>query len=115
MHVRLHIFSPGHGVERQWIMRTDLRPGTHEGEDRRGKDHLFSSNATDPQHVKAVLNRFVSGAAFSVMSEDGVEARLVGAREAFRPTDRTRLNEMRAVKKPVCNIPKASSAKCWKN
>ena len=31
--------------------------GTHEGEDRRGKDHLFSSDATDRQHVKAVLNR----------------------------------------------------------
>ena len=84
--------------------------GTHEGEDRRGKDHLFSSNATDPQHVKAVLNRLESGAAFSVMSEDAVEARLVGAREAFRPTYRTRLNEMRAVKNPVCNTPKASSA-----
>ena len=60
--------------------------------------------------MKAVLNRLESGAAFSVMSEDAVEARLVGAREAFRPTYRTRLNEMRAVKNPVCNTPKASSA-----
>ena len=34
--------------------------GTHEGEDRRGKDHLLSSNATDPQRVKAVLNRLES-------------------------------------------------------
>ena len=25
MHVRLYIFSPGHGVERQWIRHTDLR------------------------------------------------------------------------------------------
>ena len=83
---------------------------THEGEDRRVKDHLFSSNATDPQHVKAVLNRLESGAVFSVVTEDGVEARLVGAREAFRPTDRTRLVEMRAVKNPVCNTPQASSA-----
>ena len=56
--------------------------------------------------MKAVLE---SGAASSVMSEDGDEARLVGAREAFRPTDRTRLIEMRAVKNPVRNTPKASS------
>ena len=76
--------------------------GTHEGEDRRGKDHLFSSNATDP----IVWSREQH---FSVMSEDGVEARLVGAREAFRPTDRTRLIKMRAVKNPVCITPKASS------
>ena len=27
----------------------------------------------------------------------------------FRPTDRTRLNEMRAVKNPVCDTPKASN------
>ena len=107
MHVRLHIFSPGHGVERQWIKHTDLR---HEGEDRRRKDHLFSSNATDPQHVKAVLNRLESEAAFSAMSVNRVEARLVGACETFRPTDRTRLNEMREVKNPVCDTPKASSA-----
>ena len=44
------------------------------------------------------------------MSGNGVEARLVGARDAFRPTDRTRLNEMRAVKNTVCDTPKASSA-----
>ena len=48
--------------------------GRHEGEDRRGKDHLFLSNATDPQHVKAVLNRLESGAAFSAMSVNKVEA-----------------------------------------
>ena len=77
--------------------------GTHEGEDRTGKDHLFSSNATDP----IVWSREQH---FSVMSEDGVEARLAGAREAFRPTDRTRLIEMRAGKNPVCITPKASSA-----
>ena len=47
--------------------------GTHEGEDRRGKDHLFLSNATDPQHVKGVLNRLESGAAFSAMWGNGVE------------------------------------------
>ena len=84
--------------------------GRHEGEYRRGKDHLFSSNTTDPQHVKAVLNRLESEAAFSGMSVNRVEAGLVGACEAFRPTDRTRLNEMRAVKNPVCDTPKASSA-----
>ena len=83
--------------------------GTHGGEDRRGKDHLFSLNAAVPQYVRAVLNRLESGAAFSDMSGNGVEARLAGAREAFRPTDRTRLIEMRAVKNPVCNKPKASS------
>ena len=31
--------------------------GTHEGEDRRGKDHFFLSSAAVPQHMKAVLNR----------------------------------------------------------
>ena len=81
----------------------------HGVEDRRVKDHFFLSNAAVPQHVKAVLNRLESGAASSVMSEDGDEARLVDAREAFRPTDRTRLIEIRAVKKPVCKTPKASS------
>ena len=80
--------------------------GTHEGEDTRGKDHLFLSNATDPQRVKAVLNRLESEAAFSAMSVNRVEARLVGACEAFR----TRLNEMRAVQNTVCDTPKASSA-----
>ena len=58
--------------------------GTHEGEDTRGKDHLLSSNATDPQHVKAVMNRLESDAAFPAMSVNRVEARLVGACEAFR-------------------------------
>ena len=80
--------------------------GTHEGEERRGKDHLFLSNATDPQHVKAVLNRLESGAAFSAISGNGVEARLVGACEAFR----TQLNEMRAVQNTVSDTPNASSA-----
>ena len=83
--------------------------GTHEGEDRREKDHIFLSNTTDPQHVKVVSNRLESEAAFSAMSVNRVEARLVCACEAFRPTDRTRLNEMRAVKNTVCNTPKASS------
>ena len=81
---------------------------THEGEDRRGKDHLVSSNA-DPE-VKAVLNRLESGAAFSAMAGPRVEARLMGACGAFRPTDRTRLIEMRAVQNTVCDTPKASSA-----
>ena len=80
--------------------------GTHEGEDTRGKDHLFLSNVTDPQHVKAVLNRFESDAAFSAMSVNRVEARLVGASEAFR----TRLSEMRAVQNTVSDTSKASSA-----
>ena len=84
--------------------------GRHEGDDRRGKDHLFSSNATDPQHGKAVLNRLESEAAFSAMSVIRVEARLMGACEAFRSSDRTRLNEMRAVQNTVCETPKASSA-----
>ena len=79
--------------------------GTHEGEDRRGKDHLFLTNATDPQHVKTVLNCLESEAAFSAMSLNRVEAGLVGACEAFR----TRLNEMRAVKKTVCDTLKASA------
>ena len=35
----------------------------------------------------------------------------MGACEAFRPTDRTRLNEMRAVKNSVCDTPKASNVK----
>ena len=48
------------------------------------------------------------------MSENGVEARLVGACEAFRPTNRTRLIKMRAVRNPVCNTPKASSANAVK-
>ena len=82
---------------------------THEGEDRRRNDHLFLSNA-DPEQVKAVLNRLGSGTAFPVMSENGAEARLVDACGAFRPTDRTRLIKMRAVRNPVCDAPKAPSA-----
>ena len=74
------------------------------------KDHLFSSERRIHQQVKAVLNRLESGAAFPVMSENRAEARLVGACGAFRPTDRTRLIKMIAVKNPVCNTPKASSA-----
>ena len=56
--------------------------GTHEGEETR-EDHPFLSNVTDPQHVKAVLNRFESDAAFSAMSVNRVEARLVDACEAY--------------------------------
>ena len=89
-----------------------LQAGTHEGEDRRRKDHLFLSNVTDPQHVKAVLNRLESEAAFSAMSVNRVEAKLVDACEAFRPTERTRLNGMRAVQNTVCNTPKVSSVNC---
>ena len=44
------------------------------------------------------------------MSRNGVEARLVIASEAIGQTDRTRLIIMRAVKNPVCNTAKASSA-----
>ena len=80
--------------------------GTHEGKDTRGKDHLFLSDITDPQHVKAVLNRLKSDAAFSAMSVNRVEARLMGACEAFR----IRLNVMRAVQNTVSDTPKASSA-----
>ena len=50
--------------------------GRHEGEDRRWKDHLVLTNATDPQHVKAVLERLESEAAFPAMSRNGVEVRL---------------------------------------
>ena len=109
MHVRLYIFSPGLGVERQWIRHTDLKQARTRVKTGEGRD-LCSSNATDPQHVKAVLNRLESGAAFAVMSENGAEARLMGACGACRPTDRTRLIKMRAVRNPVCNTPKASSA-----
>ena len=76
--------------------------------ERKGSSLL--SNATDPQHVKAVLGRLESEAAFSAMSVTRVEASLVGACEAFRPTDRTRLNEMRAVQNTVSDTPKASRA-----
>ena len=68
------------------------------------------TNAPDPQHVKAVLNRLESEAAFSAMAGTRVEAKLMGACEAFRSTDRTRENEVRAVRNTVCNTPKASSA-----
>ena len=109
MHVRLHIFSSGHGVERQWIVRTDLRQaGTRV---KTGEGRIISSCQMRqiPQHVKTVLNRLESGAAFSAMSGNRVEARLVGACAAFRPTDRTRLNELRAVNYSVCDTPKASN------
>ena len=55
---------------------------THEGEDRKGKDAFFS-NAT-------LLQCSESGAAFLNMSENGAEARLVGACGAYRQTDRIR-------------------------
>ena len=97
-------------MERQWIKHTDLRQARTRENDTRGKDHLFLSNATDPQHVKAVLNRLESDAAFSAMTVNRVDARLVDACEAFRPTDRTRLNEMRAVQNTVSDTPKASNA-----
>ena len=104
MHVRSHIFSPGHGVERQWIRHTDLRQACTRVKTGEGRIIFFSSNVTDPQHVKAVLNCLESEAAFSAMSVNRVETRLVGACEAFRPTDRTRLNEkMRTVKNTVCD------------
>ena len=103
MHDRLHIFSPGHGVERQWIRHTELRQARTSL--KTGEGRIISSR---PEQVKAVLNRLESGAAFPVMSENG--ARLVGACGAFRPTDRTRLIKMRAVRNPVCDTPKASSA-----
>ena len=121
-----HVSKDGHDARQIAHLQSRSRNGetvdhahrpqarTHGCEDRRGKDHLFSSNATDPQHVEAVMNCLESEAAFSVMSGNGVEARLVGARKAFGPNDRTRLNEMRAVKNPVCNTPKASVRPDWK-
>ena len=45
------------------------------------------------------------------MTGTRIEARLMGAYEAFRSTDRTRLNEMRAIKNTECDTPKTSSAK----
>ena len=69
------------------IRHTDLRQARTRVKTGEGKDHLFSSNGTDPVQVKAVLNRLASGAAFPVMSENGAEARLVGACGAFRPTN----------------------------
>ena len=93
---------------------TDLRQARTRVKTGRRKDHLFLSNA-DPEQVKAVLNRLESGAAFPVMLENGAEARLVGACGAFRPTDRTRLIKMRAVRNPVCDAPKAPSANAERN
>ena len=95
-------------MERQWIKHTDLRQARTREKRGEGKDHLFLSNATDPQRVKAVLNRLESEAAFSAMSVNRVEARLVGACEAFR----TRLNEVRAVQNTVCDTPKTSKCQC---
>ena len=92
-----------------------FQAGTRGSEDRRRKDHFLLSNATVPLHTKAALNRLELGAAFSVMWEDGVKARLVGAREAFRLIDRTRFIDIRAVKNPMCNTPKAPRCQCWKN
>ena len=84
---------------------------TNEGEDRRRNEYLFLSNA-DPEQVKAVLNRLESGAAFPVVSENGAEARLVGACGAFRPTDRTRLIKMRAVRNPVWRRTEGDKCQC---
>ena len=89
--------------------------GTHGSEARRRKDHFFLSSAAVPQQVKVVLNCLESGAAFSAMSEDGVDGRLVDAHEAIRPTDRTRLIKRRVVKNPVCHTPKASSVNAGGN
>ena len=79
--------------------------GMHEGETREIR-MISSCHVTDPQHVKAVLNRSESDAAFPAMSVNRVEARLVGACEAFK----TRLNVMRAVQNTVSDTPKALSA-----
>ena len=109
MHVRSHNFSPGHGVERQWIKHTDFRQaGTRV---KTGEGRIISPRQTRQthKHVEAVLNRLESGAAISAMSVNRVETRLVGACEAFRPTDRTRLIKMIAVRNTVCDTPKASS------
>ena len=44
------------------------------------------------------------------MLVDRIEARLVGACETFRPTDKTRLNVLRAIRNPGCDAPKTLSA-----
>ena len=89
---------------------------THGGEDRRGKDHLFSSNAAVPQYVKGSLASL--GVGSSIFSHVGRRSRshiVEATREAIGPTDRTRLATMRAVKIPVCNTPEASSANAGRN
>ena len=67
---------------------TDLRQARTMVKTREERIIIFSSNATDPQHVKAALNRLESEAAFLAMSVNRVEARLAGACEAFRQSDR---------------------------
>ena len=62
---------------------------THEGEDRRGKDHLFSSNATDPQHVKAVLNRRHGAELCVAENTPPCEARQSKAERGVASTQRT--------------------------
>ena len=57
------------------------RAGTHGGETKMGRDRFFLARATVPHHVKAVLKRLESDAAFSAMSEDGVESGFLVALE----------------------------------
>ena len=66
----------GETVDQAHRPQAGRQAGRHEGEDRRAKHHLLLSNATDPQHVKAVLNRLESEAAFSAMSVNRVEAKI---------------------------------------
>ena len=47
-HVRLHIFSPGHGVERQWIRHTDLRQARTRV--KTGEGRIISSRQTQIQY-----------------------------------------------------------------
>ena len=110
MHVGLHIFSPRHGVERRWIKRTDLRQARTWVKTGEGRFISFRQTRQIHKQVEAVLSRLESGAVFSAMSGNGVEARLVAQCEAFRPTDRTRQIKTRAVRKSLCNTPKTSSA-----
>ena len=67
------------------------RAGTHGGETKMGRDHVFSARVAVPPRVKAILKRLESGAVFSAMSEDGVEGGLAVALEAIKLTDRIRL------------------------
>ena len=104
MHVESHICSSDHGVGRQWTMRTNVREARTEVKPRWEGTISSWQRAAGPQHVKAVLNRLESGAVFSATAEDGVEGGLVVALEAIKITDRTRLNEMRAVKHPASKV-----------
>ena len=96
MHVVAHLQSRSRRetvdhADRPQATSTRVKPGE------RG-DHLFLSNATDPQLVKAVLNRLETG------SEPDWWVRL----NHLEPL--TRLVQVEKSRPPLCNTPKTSSA-----